>query len=405
MNIDYPPEVAEFRTEVRAFLGRELPEGWAGLGSLGEDDARSFTAWWRTRLAESGYLTPSWPREYGGAGLTRLQQVVLAEEFARAGVPANGKNDVFSIKMIGNLLLRHGTEEQKRRFLPRIVSGEDRWCQGFSEPGAGSDLAGLRTRARLDGDTWVIDGQKIWTSDARTANWIFMLVRSDPGAPRHRGITMLLVPMDQPGITIRPIAMLTGGDNFNEVFFDGARTARENVVIGPGEGWKAAMALLGLERGDEAATNPILFRAEVDRLIALATERGRNHDDAVRDELVRAYTRAEIMRYLGMRTLSGWLKGEVPGRDASISKLYWSEHHRQTTDLALDLLGADALAPTGRWPIRHYRADDPDAPNSSASWVGTWMTAISGTIYAGASEIQRNILAESVLGLPKEPRP
>ncbi|NKY60491.1 acyl-CoA dehydrogenase family protein [Nocardia flavorosea] len=405
MNIDYPPDVADFRTEVRAFLERELPEGWRGLGHLDEEEARAFTAWWRTRLAESGYLTPSWPREYGGAGLSRLQQVVLAEEFAAAGVPLNGKNDVFSIKMIGNLLLRYGTEEQQRRFLPRIVSGEDRWCQGFSEPGAGSDLAGLRTRARLEDDTWVIDGQKIWTSDARTANWIFVLVRSDPDASRHRGITMLLVPMDQPGITVRPISMLSGGDNFNEVYFDGARTARENVVIGPGEGWTAAMALLGLERGDEAATNPIYFQAEVDRLIALAKERGHARDGAVRDDLARAYTRAQIMRYLGMQTLTGWLAGKTPGRDASISKLYWSEHHRKTTDLAVDLLGAEALAPTGRRPIRHYRADDPDAPNSSGSWVGTWMIAISGTIYAGTSEIQRNILAESVLGLPKEPRP
>jgi alkylation response protein AidB-like acyl-CoA dehydrogenase len=330
---------------------------------------------------------------------------VLSEELARAGVPFNGRNDTFSIKMIGNLLLQFGTEEQKQRFLPRIVSGEDTWCQGFSEPGAGSDLAALRTTARLEDGEWVINGQKTWTSDARTANWMFMLTRTDPTAQRHRGITMLLVPVDQPGIDIRPIKMMTGGNNFNEVFFDNVRTAEENVIIGPGEGWRAAMALLGLERGDEAATNPIYFRAEVDRLIRLAQERGRAGDPLVRDELARAYTRAEIMRYLGFRTLTGWLKGEATGRDASISKLYWSEHHRQVTDLGVTLLGADALAPTGRTPIRHYRADDPSAPNSSASWVTTWMTAVSGTIYAGTSEVQRNILAETVLGLPKEYRP
>ena len=250
----------------------------------------------------------------------------------------------------------------------------------------------------------MIDGQKIWTSDALTANWIFLLARTDPDAERHRGITMLLVPMDQPGIEVRPIRMMSGAGAFNQVTFDGARTALDNVVIGPGEGWKAAMALLGLERGDEAATNPIYFGAEVRRLIALARERGVDTDPVVRDELARAYTRAEIMKYLGWRTLTGWLKGEVPGRDASVSKLYWSEHHRQVTDLAVTLLGAAAMTPTGRSPIRHYRTDDPDAPNSPASWTGTWMTAISGTIYAGTSEIQRNILAESVLGLPKEPR-
>lgn len=405
MDISYPPETDQFRDEIRAFLRRELPEDWAGLGALDEDAAREFTAWWRTRLAAVGYLTPSWPTEYGGAGLSRLQQVVLSEELAGAGVPFNGKNDNFSIKMIGNLLLRFGTEEQKRRFLPRIVSGEDRWCQGFSEPGAGSDLAGLRTSARLDGDEWVINGQKIWTSDARTANWMFVLARTEPGSSRHRGISMLLVPVEQPGIDIRPIKMMTGGDNFNEVFFDDARTSAENIVIGPGEGWRAAMELLGLERGDEAATNPIYFKAEVDRLIKLAQERGRADDAVVRDQLARAYSRGEIMRYLGLRTLTGWLKGEVPGRDSSISKLYWSEHHRQTTDLGVTLLGAEALAPSGRWPIRHYRADDPTAPNTSASWVGTWMIAISGTIYAGTSEVQRNILSEAVLGLPKEQRP
>src|SRR4051794_9542527 len=356
-------------------------------------------------MASVGWLTPAWPREYGGAGLTRLQQVVLAEEFARAGVPVRGANDVFSVKMIGNLLLAHGTEEQKRRFLPRIVSGEARWCQGFSEPGAGSDLAALRTTARLVDGEWVINGQKIWTSDARTSNWMFVLARTDPAASRHHGISMLLVPVDQPGIDVRPIQMITGGDNFNEVFFDDARTAEQNIVLGPGDGWRAAMELLGLERGDEAATNPIYFRAEVDRLIKLAQERGKAADPVVRDQLARAYTRAEIMRYLGLRTLTGWLKGEVPGRDSSISKLYWSEHHKLVTDLGVTLLGADALAPTGRRPIRHYRADDPGAPNSSASWVDTWMIAISGTIYAGTSEVQRNILSESVLGLPKEQRP
>lgn len=403
MNLSYPPEVDALRAEVRSFLRRELPANWAGLGSLGGDDARTFTRWWRGRLAEAGYLAPSWPKQYGGGGFSRLEQVVVAEELARAGVPFNGPNDNFSIKMIGNLLLRFGTEEQKRFFLPRIISGEDTWCQGFSEPEAGSDLAGLRTRAVLDGDSWIIEGQKTWTSDARTANWTFLLARTDPTAERHRGITMLLVPMDQQGITVRPIKMMTGGDNFNEVFFNGARTARENVVIGPGEGWNAAKALLGLERGDEAATNPIFFRAEVDRLIRLARERGRSDDARVRDELARVYIRAEIMRYLGLRTLTGWLKGEVPGPDASISKLYWSEHHRHATEVGVDLLGADALSPTGRWPIRHYRADDPGTPNTSASWVGTWMVAVSGTIYAGTSEIQRNILAEAVLGLPKEP--
>jgi alkylation response protein AidB-like acyl-CoA dehydrogenase len=404
VNPKYSRETEEFRTEIRHFIDANLPAGWEGLGTLDTDEALAFTEAWRALIARHGYLVPAWPREYGGAGLSKLQQVILVEEFAKAGVPANGANDNFSIKMIGGLLLKFGTPEQKQHFLPRIVSGEYRWCQGFSEPGSGSDLASIRTSARLDGDEWVIDGQKIWTSEATAANWIFMLVRTNPGAARHRGISMLLVPMDQPGIEVRPITMASGSSAFNEVFFSGARTSAENVVLGVDEGWKAAMALLGLERGDEAATNPILFRAEVDRLLKLVHERGLVGDEVVRDRVARAYTKAEIMGYLGKRILTGWLRGDPPGVEASVSKLYWSEHHREVTDLAMTLLGPAAMVTKGRPPLRHFRTDDPDAPNSSASWSHTWLTAISGTIYAGTSEVQRNILAESALGLPREQR-
>lgn len=404
MDPRFPPETQEFRREVQDFLAEHLPADWGGLGSLDTDAAIEFTERWRGLLAERGYLAPAWPKEYGGAGLTKLQKVILVEEFAKAGVPANGANDNFSIKMIGNLLLKLGTEEQKKYFLPRIVNGDDRWCQGFSEPGAGSDLASLKTTARMDGDTWVINGQKIWTSEASSANWIFVLARTDPKAPRHRGISMLLVPLDQPGIEIRPITMITGSRAFNEVFFTDARTDAVNTVLGVNEGWKAAMALLGLERGDEAATNPILFRAEVDRLLDLVRERGLAGDEVVRDRVARAYTKAEIMRFLGARILTGWLRDDTPGTEASVSKLYWSEHHREVTDLAMDLLGPGAMVPQGRPPLRHFRTDDPGAPNSTASWSHTWLTAVSGTIYAGTSEVQRNILAESALGLPKEAR-
>jgi alkylation response protein AidB-like acyl-CoA dehydrogenase len=404
MDPRFPPEAEAFRGEIRKFLADNLPDDWAGLGSLDTEEAVAFTERWRGILAEHGYLTPAWPKSYGGAGLSKLQQVLMVEEFAKAGVPANGANDNFGIKMIGNLLLKFGTAEQKEYFLPRIVRGEDRWCQGFSEPGAGSDLAGIKTSARLDGDKWVINGQKIWTSEAETANWIFVLARTNPDAPRHRGISMLLVPLDQPGIEIRPITMITGGRAFNEVFFTDARTKADNIVLGVDQGWKAAMALLGLERGDEAATNPVLFRAEVDRLIKLVHERGLAGDEIVRDRVAHAYTKAEVMRFLGARILTGWLRGDPPGIEASVSKLYWSEYHRWVTDLAMTLLGPTGLIPQGRPPLRHFRTDDPGAPNSTASWSHTWLTAVSGTIYAGTSEIQRNILAESALGLPREIR-
>jgi hypothetical protein len=304
--------------------------------------------------------------------------------------------------MLGNTLLRWGTDEQRRHFLPRILSGDDRWCQGYSEPGAGSDLAGLRCAARRDGDVWIVNGQKIWTSRAREANWIFLLTRTDPQpAKPHRGITFLLVPMDQPGVEVRPIRALSGESEFNEVFFTDAVTAAEHVVGEVGGGWAVAMTLLGLERGEEAATNPILFRAELDRLLAMATERGATRDPVIRQRLADAYVRCEIMRFLGQRILHEVLVSGTLGPEASISKLYWSEYHQRVTQLALDVLGADAMVVEGRLPLRAYRADDPGAPNTSGSWIGAFYNATAGTIYAGTSQVQRNILGETVLGLPK----
>jgi hypothetical protein len=312
-----------------------------------------------------------------------------------------GFNDNMSIKMLGGTLLRWGTDEQKRRFLPRILSGEDLWCQGFSEPEAGSDLASLTTRAVLDGDHWVINGQKIWTSKAREANWIFVLARSDPQASKHKGITFLLVELAQPGIEIRPIRAMSGESEFNEVFFQNAVTPAHHVVGEVHGGWAVATSLLGLERGEEAATNPILFRAELDRLVAMAADRGRLQDPVVRDGIAQAYARCEIMRFLGLRILTGVLRDGVLGPESSISKLYWSEYHQFVTGLALEVLGADALTVEGRGPLRSWRADDPGAPNTSGSWLGSFWNATAGTIYAGASQIQKNILAESVLGLPR----
>ena len=402
MDPRYSPEAEEFRGRVRAFLRDNLPEGWQGLGAIADrHEADAFVTEWRATLYANGLLGLAWPTEFGGAGMTRLEQVVLTEEMARAGVPAMGFNDNMSIKMLGGTLLRWGTEEQKRRFLPRILSGEDLWCQGFSEPEAGSDLASLTTRALLDGDHWVINGQKLWTSKAREANWIFVLARSDPHAPKHKGITFLLVELDQPGVEIRPIRALSGESEFNEVFFHDAVTPADHVVGEVHGGWAVATSLLGLERGEEAATNPILFRAELDRLVAMAAARGRLHDPVIRDEVSRAYARCEIMRFLGLRILTGVLRDGVLGPESSISKLYWSEYHQSVTSLALKILGPDALTVEGRGPLRSWRADDPGAPNTSGSWLGAFWNATAGTIYAGASQIQKNILAESVLGLPR----
>jgi len=256
----------------------------------------------------------------------------------------------------------------------------------------------------LDGDQWVLNGQKIWTSAGHLADHIFTLVRTDPDAPRHKGISFMLVDMRQPGIEVRPIKMISGDSEFNEVFYTDAVTPKGEIVGGLNNGWAVAMTLLGFERGEAAATVPIRFQAEIDRLLALARERGVADDPRIRQRLAWAYGRAQIMRYNGMRVLTQYLKGHHPGPDAAISKLYWSEYHKVVTELAVDILGAEALVPTGRRPSSAFSADDAGAPNSSWSWVGTFLNARAGTIYAGSSQIQRNIIGEMVLGLPKEPR-
>ena len=405
MDVCDPADVESFRGEVRSVLAEELPPGWPGIGAIASrPDAERFAAQWRETLYRRGLLGITWPAEHGGRGLSRLHQVVLVEELARAGLPFGEHTDLFGIKMLGSTLLRWGTHEQQRRFLPRILSGADRWCQGFSEPDAGSDLAALATRAARDGDDWVIDGQKIWTSVAHRANWIFLLARTAPAARGHHGISFLLCPLDQPGIEIRPIRQCTGDSDFNEVFFTGARTPTDLVVGPPGEGWAVAMGLLGHERGEEAATNPILFRAELDRLFALAAGRGRDTDPLIRQRLAWCYGRVEIMRYLGYRILTQLGAGAELGPAASVAKLYWSEYHVAATELAMDIAGPEGLAWAGRGPLRAVRTDDPGAPNSSGSWLGAFWNARAGMIYAGTSEVQRNILAETVLGLPRERR-
>jgi len=405
MNPTYSPEAEAYREKVRAFLGENLPAGWRGTGALEGEALERFVDEWRSRLASSGYLAPGWPAEYGGGGLTALEQVIVAEEFAKAGVPTGGANDVFGIQMLGNTLLLYGTEEQKRHYLPRIISGDDTWCQGYSEPNAGSDLGNLGLRAELDGDQWILNGQKIWTSAGHLADHIFTLARTDPTAPKHKGISFLLVDMRQPGIEVRPIKMMSGESEFNEVFYTDVVVPKDNVVGGVNNGWAVAMGLLGFERGEAAATAPIRFQAELDRLVALARERGMANDPRVRQRLAWAHSKVQVMRYLGMRTLTRFLAGHHPGPEGAIFKVYWSEYHRLVTELGVDLLGLEALVPVGRKPSSAFQTDDAGSPNSSMSWSMTFLNSRAGTIYAGSSEIQRNILGEMVLGLPKEPRP
>lgn len=405
MRPTYTADADAYREKVQAFLAESLPAGWAGIGRLEGDDITAFVTEWRATLHRGGYLAPGWPVEYGGAGLSALEQVILAEEFAKAGVPMGGPNDVFGIQMLGNTLLHWGTDEQKSHYLPRILSGDDVWCQGYSEPNAGSDLGNVGLRGVLDGDQWILNGQKIWTSAGHLADHIFTLARTDPDAPKHKGISFLLVDMRQPGVEVRPISMISGESEFNEVFYTDATCPKHDVVGGVNNGWAVAMTLLGYERGEAAATLPIRYQGELDRLLLLAKERGVADDPRIRQRLAWCYSKVQIMRYNGMRTLTQFLQGHHPGPDAAISKLFWSEYHRMSTELAVEILGAEALVPTGRPPASAFQTDDEGAPNSSASWVGTFLNARAGTIYAGSSQIQRNIIGEMVLGLPKEPRP
>jgi alkylation response protein AidB-like acyl-CoA dehydrogenase len=405
MRPTYSADAEAYREKVQAFLAEKLPVGWGGIGSLEGDELTAFVGEWRAMLFAAGYLAPGWPTEFGGAGLSALEQVIIAEEFAKAGVPTGGPNDVFGIQMLGNTLLKWGTDEQKKRYLPRILSGADTWCQGYSEPNAGSDLSNVGLRGMLDGDQWLLNGQKIWTSAGQLADHIFTLVRTDPEAPKHKGISFILVDMRQPGIEVRPIKMISGESEFNEIFYTDATAPKDEVVGGVNNGWAVAMTLLGYERGEAAATVPIRYQAELDRLLLLAKESGCIDDPNIRQRLAWCYSKVQIMRYNGMRTLTKFLQGHEPGPDGAISKLYWSEYHKIVTELSLDILGPYAMIPTGRHPSTAFQTDDAGAPNSSSSWVGTFFNARAGTIYAGSSQIQRNIIGEMVLGLPKEPKP
>ena len=404
MDATYSLEAERYREKIQAFLAENLAAGWKGLSALPESQREGFVAEWRALLAQNRLLAPAWPKEYGGGGLSAIERVILHEEFARAGVPVGGPNDGFGFAMIGPTLMVMGTEKQKRHYLPRILSGEDRWCQGYSEPGSGSDLASLSTRAVRDGDEWIINGQKIWTSNAHTANWIFVLCRTDPDAPKHRGISFLLCPMDQPGIEPRPIINMGRSHDFNEVFFTDARTAADCVVGGINDGWRVANQLLAYERGDDATTVSLRMKGVYDRLVTIAREQGVNDDALVRQELTRAYSKVEILRFMGLRTLTQVLRNGVLGPESSVSKLLWSELYKRMTEIGVDLLGAHAMVPSGEAPLSIVASEAAGDPHSSFAMTQHFLGARPASIYSGSSEIQRNIVGERILGLPKEPR-
>jgi alkylation response protein AidB-like acyl-CoA dehydrogenase len=404
MQPTYPPEASEFRAKITDFLDTNLPDGWTGIGALAEEQQVDFQNGWRQTLRANNLLAPNWPAEYGGGGLTHIEQVILNEEFAKRGVPTAGTNDGFSIGMVGNTILVWGTEEQKSHYIARILDGDDVWCQGYSEPDAGSDLANVGCRAELDGDEWVINGQKIWTSQGHTANMIFVLARTEPENTKHAGISFLLVGMDQPGVELRPITNMVGHDHFNEVFFSDARCPKGNILGDLNNGWAVGNTLLGFERGVGATTTSLSFGAEFDQFVELARRRGLTDDPHVRQEIARFHTNIQIMRYRGMQALTRYLRGEQPGPESSIGKLFWSEHHKAITAAAMHMLGADGMVGFGEETRGGLGAPAIGTDNTPSNWMASFMIARPGTIYAGTSEVQRNIVGERVLGLPKEPR-
>ncbi|MCQ4150588.1 acyl-CoA dehydrogenase family protein [Rhodococcus qingshengii] len=403
MDIVDSPERSRFRTRVRNFIQENLPPGWEGLAALPPDQQAEFTANWRILLHENDLLAVSWPKEYGGAGLTPSEQIVVAEELTRAGVPHGNFNDNFSIQMLGSTLLRVGTQEQKEYYLPRILTREDIWCQGFSEPEAGSDLAGIRTTAELSGDRWIINGQKTWTSYGHLADHIFVLCRTDKSVRAHNGMSLLLVKLDQPGIEIRPLLTMTGDHEFNEVFFTDAHCAAADVLGPVNAGWGVAMTLLGYERGEAAATLPVKFRADFERLTQLARDYGKADDPVIRQRLGRCIEGVEQMKNMGLRAVSQWVNGEDIGAESSLHKLFWSEWLQEATQLAMDIMGPAALTPEGLGLQGiSFPAAEAGTPNTTGAWTDYYMRSRAATIYAGSSEIQRNIISERLLGLPRK---
>jgi alkylation response protein AidB-like acyl-CoA dehydrogenase len=390
--LDFGPRAAAFQREVRGWLGAHLVGDFAahrGVGSPTDAEAWELRLAWDRELAAGGWLGVSWPKEYGGRGLGLLEEIVFSYEHARARAPYRAAGN--GLDLLGPMLLAMGSARQKERFLPRILAVEELWGQGFSEPGAGSDLAAVRTRAALDGDEWVVDGQKVWSTMAQAADWLYVLARTDPDSERHHGLSMLLVPARQPGVEIRPIRTLAGQDEFAEVFFTGARTAADLVVGEVGQGWRTAMGTLGIERGATLLPQQLTFDREAHDLVAAARRLGPDLDPELRARVAQSWMAVRIMRVTTLRTVGELLAGRTPGRQAATAKLTASQAHQALGHLAAELAG-----PAGQLVGDGYSLDLRQR---------AFLLSLAETIYGGTSQIQRNIIGEQVLGLPKDPRP
>ncbi len=397
MDFALSPAEEQFRDEVRTWLEEHLVGDFAdlhGRGGMGQEDIpEALLIAWEQELAAGGWVGLGYPEALGGRPVTLMEQVVFFSTYVEARAPGRIPN--VGSTLLGPTVVAYGTDEQKQRWVPPIIAATEWWCQGYSEPNAGSDLANVSTKAVRDGDHWVISGQKVWTSLAHMADWCFVVARTDPSQERHKGLSYLLVPMDQPGIEVRPIVQITGGAEFNEVFLDEARTPIDNIVGTEGDGWKVAMGTLGFERGASTLGQQMTFRQEFDQLLEYAQQSGAADDPVLRQELAQAYSTLEILRYNQLRMLSIEASGGVPGPEMSIGKLYWASWHRAFGELMMRVRGATALV-----------AGDPATGDGYVldSAQRTFLYSRAHTIYGGSNQVQRNILGERVLGLPREPR-
>ncbi len=389
-------EDAAFAAEVREWLAENLTGKFAALKGLGgpgrEHEAFEERLEWDRHLAAAGWTCLGWPEKYGGRGATMEQQVLFHLEYARSGAPARVSH--IGEELLGPTLIAFGTEEQKQRFLPGIRNVTELWCQGYSEPGAGSDLAGVSTTARLEDGKWVVNGQKVWTSLAHLSDWCFVIARTEPGSSRHKGLSYLLVPMDQPGVEVRPIVQLTGTSEFNEVFFTDAVTEAELIVGEPGQGWGVAMGTLAFERGVATLGQQVQFAGELAALTEEAKASGAADNPVIRERITRAWAGLEVMRAHATRTL-GEGNTEIAGAP-SVAKLLWARWHRDLGELAMEVRGARSLL-AAHAPDEHGDVFD--------DWQRLFLFTRADTIYGGSDEIQRNIISERVLGLPREARP
>lgn len=379
MDLTFSDSELAFRDELRTWLAEHPPPPEPTEG--GDEAGFAWRRDWQRTLSEAGWVAPAWPAEYGGRGATLTESAIYFEEFGRARVPLPA--NVLGILLGGPTLMVWGTPEQKERYLPPILTGEEIWCQGFSEPGAGSDLASLQTKAVKDGDEWVVTGQKVWTSAAQWSKWCMLVTRTDGDAPKHKGLTYFLLDMEQPGVTVRPLKQITGEAEFNELFLEEARIPDANVVGGVGNGWKVALTTLMNERAGLGFALQVRLRQYLDDLLTAADERGLLEDAAYADKLADLHTRCEAIRLLAWKGLTDVEKYGQPGPEGSLVKWLWSDTNQQATQLAADIVGPEALTYGNTWSYELLRARG-------------------NTIEGGTTEILKNIVAERVLGLPRQ---